>query len=49
LALIRAENTAEAAVLVENCEQALVSGEFNEGTLQVLFHCFKVSFIGILY
>ncbi|KAI6183216.1 hypothetical protein M3Y97_00465100 [Aphelenchoides bicaudatus] len=36
LASIRLENsfTADAAVLVENCEQAITSGEFNEGTLQ---------------
>jgi hypothetical protein len=45
LALIRAENTSEASILVDNCEQALTSGEFNEGTLQVLFHCFKESYV----
>lgn len=43
--MIRGENTSEAAVIVENCEHALVESDFNEGTMQILFHCFKESYV----
>ncbi|KAI6192435.1 hypothetical protein M3Y99_01938100 [Aphelenchoides fujianensis] len=45
LALIRTENASDAAPLIEASEQAMLTDEFNEGTLQVLFHCFKESYL----
>lgn len=42
LALIRMERNGDAWPLVEECDRLMRSEAFDEGTLQVLCHCYKV-------
>ncbi|CAD5207330.1 unnamed protein product [Bursaphelenchus okinawaensis] len=45
LALVRSERTAEAWPLVEECDEYVRKGNFDQNTIQLVVHCYKEAYV----